>query len=458
MAITKDAILSKIDSYDILDKYLQPHHNLPNLRHGSNIQNPFVGHKQETPSFNIFKTIDTKEWRFKDFATDDKGSCFDLVMKLFKLDFVEALKKINQDFNLCLEEENNPPINVKPVKQKFEKILLAYSSYVPRAFCEKEIAYWFQYDITHEQFKLFNVHAIEKYTAQNKEGNDYSITSKPDNPIFAYTSDEWAKIYKPKDKKYRFQYLGYKPANYVFGLQQLPDKGDLLFITAGEKDVMSLHAKGFPAISLNSETAAIPVELLAQLKPRFKNILVLYDNDATGIKQSEKLATEHKLKRIVLPEMKEGKDISDYFKNNYSLEDFQNNVDRICYPPVKNLVRSFNDLAREGEKLKDLKKVFGNYILENSTVLFPSERGAGKTYLMLQLAIEIANGATHFCGERLEVPGNVLYINLELARRRHLEYARAHHQHAPDRQCGSSTIGHRGQTDHARWPQQSGCG
>lgn len=80
-------------------------------------------------------------------------------------------------------------------------------------------------------------------------------------------------------------------------------------------------------------------------------------------------------------------------------------------------IKSFNQLAKEGEGLGDLKKVFGNYILEKSTVLFPSERGVGKTLLGLQLAIKIANGEHEFLGEHIELNGNVLYANMELGER-----------------------------------------
>ena len=45
----------------------------------------------------------------------------------------------------------------------------------------------------------------------------------------------------------RFLYVGDFGDNYCFGLEQLPAKGDLLFITGGEKDVMSLAAHGFHA-------------------------------------------------------------------------------------------------------------------------------------------------------------------------------------------------------------------
>lgn len=76
--------------------------------------------------------------------------------------------------------------------------------------------------------------------------------------------------------------------------------------------------------------------------------------------------------------------------------------------------KSFKELAEIGKTLKPLKKIFGNYILEGSTTLFPSERGVGKSLLAVQIAIMVASGKQEYLGERIELSGNVLYINLEL--------------------------------------------
>ena len=108
MSLNKEEILSKINSYDILNYYLLPFHNDSKLLAAKNISNPFLADKQQTPSFNIFPSMGTGEWRYKDFATGDDGSCFDFVMRLFNLSFPEALAKINTDFTLMLENVVNP--------------------------------------------------------------------------------------------------------------------------------------------------------------------------------------------------------------------------------------------------------------------------------------------------------------------------------------------------------------
>ena len=108
--------------------------------------------------------------------------------------------------------------------------------------------------------------------------------------------------------------------------EQLPAKGDLLFITGGEKDVMSLAAHGFHAICFNSETAFIPAAVIHRLSFRFKHIILLYDVDSTGLKSSAKREEELKeygVKRLLLPlaGTKTEKDVSDYFMLGNSRED-----------------------------------------------------------------------------------------------------------------------------------------
>lgn len=335
----RDDILAQVDSYKILAFYLAPFHNEPKLIQGHNISNPFLTEKQETPSFNIF--CDQKgghEWKFKDFATTDQGSCFDLVMKLFNIDFIEAKARICEDFNL-----SNPTLKTVN-RMETEKPLLEKKStdytIKPRDFTKQELDYWAKYGITLEILNKFKVRSLAEFSAINKVGKPYTFQSGNNKFIFAYEQGVWCKLYKPlDDKKFRFQYLGEKPQNFVFGLEQLPEKGDFVFITGGEKDVMSLAAKGYHAISLNSETAKPTPELLSDLRSRFTEIVVLYDNDKTGIEQSKDLSSAFGLARVTLPELaNNGKDISDFFATGGKKDGFDQMIeDRIPATEIANL-------------------------------------------------------------------------------------------------------------------------
>lgn len=72
------------------------------------------------------------------------------------------------------------------------------------------------------------------------------------------------------------------------------------------------------------------------------------------------------------------------------------------------------ELADDGANLEPLKCIWGNYILENSFIHHPSERGTGKTLLSLQLCLAISSGWGSFCGEKIEFHGNTLLLNFEL--------------------------------------------
>jgi hypothetical protein len=143
MSISKESILAKVSAYDILNHYLTPYHNSGRLTQGKNINNPFLPDKQYTPSFNIFQCTKNNEWRYKDFATGDDGSCFDLVMKLFKITFPEALEIINRD--LCLFLDNKQIQNT--TAQKPNIIKHSYSVR-KREYNDAELNYWLKFGIT----------------------------------------------------------------------------------------------------------------------------------------------------------------------------------------------------------------------------------------------------------------------------------------------------------------------
>lgn len=162
--------------------------------------------------------------------------------------------------------------------------------------------------------------------SETKEGKAFGFTSTAAEPMFGYKGKWGVKVYRPKSD-IRFVYGGHTGDRYCFGLEQLPSKGDLLFITGGEKDVLTLAAHGFHAICFNSETSLIPAKTVQKLVYRFKHIVLLYDTDKTGLESSEKQArqlSEYGVKRLVLPlpGTKTEKDVTDYFRAGHTREEF----------------------------------------------------------------------------------------------------------------------------------------
>jgi hypothetical protein len=283
----------------------------------------------------------------KDFGNDAfSGDCFDIVGKIKGFDcnqsngFVEILQAINRDLSLGIDEndssfvfsvlipENKPkkqPENLPNIPNPAPKKSKPHSV-VSQSFSARELSFWQKYGITPELLKTYKVVSLKEFKSENSEGKPFIFYSTDSEPMFGYQGKRHVKIYRPLSDV-RFLYGGLLPENYCFGLEQLPSKGDTLFITGGEKDVLSLSAKGFHAICFNSETSNIPQSIVKKLSFRFKHIILLYDTDKTGLESSQKheqQLTSLGVKRLVLPlpGTKQEKDISDFFRSGKTKSDF----------------------------------------------------------------------------------------------------------------------------------------
>ena len=199
--------------------------------------------------------------------------------------------------------------------------------YIDKPFSQEELKFWLKSGINEKILLHFGVKSLSVYQSVNNDSNSYELRTTDYEPMFGYTGEGFIKLYRPKSKL-RFLYGGQIPENYCFGLKQLPNRGDIVFITGGEKDVMSLYAKGFHAICFNSETSHIPSEIIEMMTHRFKHILLIYDVDKTGLSASaqncEKLS-KYGVKQLLLPlsGSKQEKDVSDYFANGNKRNDLQ---------------------------------------------------------------------------------------------------------------------------------------
>ena len=137
--------------------------------------------------------------------------------------------------------EETPEKPVKPYQFREQKFPLA------------ELVYWQQYGITPELLEYYKVCSLREYNSETAEGKPYTYTSSVAEPMYGYKGKQHIKLYRPFSTP-RFLYGGSFGENYCFGLEQLPAKGDTLFITGGEKDVLSLAAHGFHAICFKSKS------------------------------------------------------------------------------------------------------------------------------------------------------------------------------------------------------------
>ncbi len=253
--------------------------------------------------------------------------------------FKAVLERIDQDLCLGVFEQNKGKYSSKPqidraaIQQEMSKgrtSSIKSFEYVIQDFPPKEAEYWGRYGIDSKTLLRYNVHSLRSVTFTKTDGKSFNIFSSNAIPAYGYFFNqmEGIKVYRPQAAN-RFLYGGSLPSPYVFGWEQLPPKGSQVFITGGEKDVLSLAAHGFHAIAFNSETAKIPPDKMEQLSERFERIIFLYDSDATGIKESklrvEEFKESYNVARLELPlsGTKQEKDISDYFALGKSAHDLQ---------------------------------------------------------------------------------------------------------------------------------------
>lgn len=321
--LSKDEILNQTDrGLNVFRHYI----SIP-FKIGRNFLNPL--YDDSKASCNIYLDRNSNIYRLKDFGNDDySGDCFAFVGKLKGLDcgrnFIEILEHISTDLNLSYENSYVPKSAVKDM-QIAEKMIKPYK-YKQKSFSSQELAFWKQYGITQKTLDTYKVVSLQRYESETHEGNSLVLNTSDFEFIFGYLGKRHIKLYRPFSK-IRFLYGGDVSDKYCFGLEQLPIKGDTLFVTGGEKDVMTLTAQGFNAICFNSETSNISKTIIRKLSYRFKHIVLLYDVDKTGLDSSAKHIQQLKefgVQRLLLPlsGAKDEKDVSDYFKLGNNRSDF----------------------------------------------------------------------------------------------------------------------------------------
>ena len=308
-----------------------------------NFRNPLYDDKRA--SCNIYLDSKSDCYRMKDFGNDAySGDCFWFAATMLGLDvrkdFVKVLETIVRDLQLNVHIERKgsyeqrtmvmkPPKPIIQQPPKETKLMEEKKWYkqIEQSFGAEELDYWSQYGIDVKTLQRFHVKALIRYESISNQGKPFTLVSTLEEPIFAYCMGKFVKVYRPKSKL-RFLYGGEKVDDYVFGFQQLPSKGDIIFITGGEKDVLSLTAHGFNAICFNSESAQIPENIIEGLQLRFRHIIILYDSDETGIREAKRQTealTQYKVLSLTLPLQgnKSEKDVSDYFALGNGSEDLK---------------------------------------------------------------------------------------------------------------------------------------
>lgn len=276
------------------------------------IQSPL--RKDDRPSFGLY-SLDGKKIYFTDLATKERGGVYDLLAKMWQCSFEEVLVKIHKDF---INKNGEANINALSIPKSVGEITKHSNTKIEvktREWRKYDLDYWESYGVSLEWLKYADVYPIShKIVTKNGITNVFSADK------YAYAFIEYKegkvtiKIYQPFNKD------GYKWANthdrsVVSLWTKIPETGDKVVICASLKDALCFWANtGIPSLALQGEGYGMSNTAVSELKRRYKQVYILFDNDSAGLDDSKKLSSQTGFVNLILPQFEGGKDVSDLMK------------------------------------------------------------------------------------------------------------------------------------------------
>lgn len=303
-SVTLKDILSNITEAEILQYYLGIS-KIPCV-----ICSPL--RQDSKPSFGLF-TLDGEHIFYTDLATKDNGGTFELLGKIWGLDFQQTLNRINSDFiqHTSVSVTKQTPVEVRHTgtsdDSKMECKVREWKDY--------DIQYWESYGVTLPWLKYADIYPIShKIIIKNGK----KLVFGADKYAYAFVERKEGnitlKIYQPYNKD------GYKWSNKhdrsVISLwTKIPKNGELVCICSSMKDALCLSCNlNIPAVAIQGEGYGMSTTAVNELKRRYKEVVICLDNDTAGLEDAEKLANQTGFKNIILPQVPNAKDISDIYK------------------------------------------------------------------------------------------------------------------------------------------------
>lgn len=263
-------ILERVDEYTLYCRYLgfEP---MLRTKYRSRIRGG-----DDSPSFSIFEcNKPDRTYMWKD--SGGRGESGD-IFKLIKLIYgyqnrTEVLQRIDIDFKLGFLSKEPP--KGKVIEFVAPENIPAIVRIKAKSFTLAELEYWAQFGIDQPLLNRFRTHSVALYWL----AKDQLCASTPAHGFcFAYQVLDRYQIYQPwapAEKKFR-QNLTDKD---LHGFHQLEYQDRKLIITKSRKDVMTLAAHGYDAVSPRSENTPIVPEYLSYLEKKYDKIYTLFDND-----------------------------------------------------------------------------------------------------------------------------------------------------------------------------------
>lgn len=388
---TIDRIMEATDIVEVIGEFVQL------KKRGANYVglSPFANEK--TPSF----TVSPAKGIFKDFSSGKGGSTITFLMELEKFTYPEALKWLAKKYGIEVEETIDSTENKE--EENHRESLMIVSAYAAKFFHESlleteegqniGLSYFKERGFTNETIKKFELgyspDQWEAFSAKAlKDGyqqeflEETGLSVKRDNgtlydryrgrvmfPIHSFTGRVIAFGGRTlKSDKSVPKYVNspeseiYHKSNVLYGLyfakKAIRDE-DNCYLVEGYADVLSVHQAGIENVVASSGTS-LTVEQIRLIGRFTKNVTILYDGDAAGIKASLRgldmiLEEGLNVKVVLFPD---GHDPDSYVRlvgtNGFKNHIAQNRKDFILYKTDLLLKDAGTDPIRRAEVIREI--------------------------------------------------------------------------------------------------------
>ncbi|MBR5777746.1 MAG: DNA primase [Bacteroidales bacterium] len=330
-------------------------------RRGANLLGCCPFHNEKTPSF----TVSPAKGIFKCFGCGEAGNSVHFLMKHEHFSYPEALRYIANKYNIEIEEEALTPQQLE--KQTEREALLNVSDFAQKYFADLlynnemgqaiGLSYFYERGLTDVVIKRFGLgycidewdnftnHATQNgYSLNVLEKTGLTIVKENGKKYDRFRGRVMFPVFSVSGKclgfsgrilsseKQAAKYVNspeseiYNKSRTLYGIFQAKgaiSKQDLCYLVEGNIDVITMHQAGIENTVASSGTS-LTMEQIRLISRYTKNITVLYDGDAAGIKAAFRavnmLLEEGMRVRVVL--FPDGED-PDSYTRKYGAEKIQ---------------------------------------------------------------------------------------------------------------------------------------
>ena len=275
--------------------------------------------EDNTPSFGLY-TSDGKRIHWIDYATNDRGGTFDLLMKMWNCSYAECLDRVyNDTIKYSIRSIKNTHHAIHTTHEYNTNIELQCKV---REWKDYDISYWKSYGISLPWLKWAEVYPIShKIVIKNGIKHIFGAAKLAYAFVEHKENHTTIKIYQPLMKKYKWA-NGHN-GSVISLWSKIPEIGERLVICSSLKDALCISCQlNIPTIAVQGESYDMSDTAIENLKSRYKRIYVSFDTDPPGILNTKRLAERTGFIPII-PDLGKNKDFSDYYKSLQDKQEFK---------------------------------------------------------------------------------------------------------------------------------------